>query len=75
MFSADEIAQKAMYIAGELCLYTNHNTVMEILNRDVPSTLELTNPTGAIKLLLKHLGQSYIQSTSEFGLVDGDLKL
>ncbi len=75
MFSADEIAQKAMYIAGELCLYTNHNTVMEILNRDVPSTLELTNPTGATKLLLKHLGQSYIESTSEYGLVDGDLKL
>ena len=44
MHSADEIAHKAMYIAGELCLYTNHNTVIETLIRDLPTTLALSSP-------------------------------
>ena len=35
MLTADEIAVKAMGIAGDLCVYTNHTTVMEILYKDV----------------------------------------
>jgi ATP-dependent HslUV protease, peptidase subunit HslV len=64
MLTAEEIANKAMYIAGELCLYTNHNTVMETLFRDLPTTLVLTAPTAGTKLLLKHLNQKYIESDS-----------
>jgi ATP-dependent HslUV protease subunit HslV len=56
ILSAEEIANKAMFIAGELCLYTNHNTVMETLFRDIPTTLALTAPSEGIKLLLKHMG-------------------
>lgn len=29
--SAEEIAQRAMKIAGDICIYTNHNTVIEKL--------------------------------------------
>ena len=56
ILSAEEIANKAMFIAGELCLYTNHNTVMETLFRDIPATLALTAPSEGTKLLLKHMG-------------------
>ena len=45
MLSADEIALKAMNIAGDLCVYTNHITVMEILYKDLPSTIALKNPS------------------------------
>jgi len=46
MHSAEEIAHKAMFIAGELCLYTNHNTVIETLVRDQPSSVILTSPSA-----------------------------
>lgn len=29
--SAEQIATRAMKIAGDLCLYTNHNTTQEVL--------------------------------------------
>jgi len=29
--TAEEVAKKAMYIAGELCIYTNHNVTIESL--------------------------------------------
>ena len=28
MLTAEDIAQRAMKIAGDLCVYTNHNTMM-----------------------------------------------
>jgi ATP-dependent HslUV protease subunit HslV len=34
LLTAEEIAKKAMHIAGDLCVYTNHNTIMETLKRD-----------------------------------------
>lgn len=33
-FSAEEIARKAMKIAGEICIYTNENVVLESLKSD-----------------------------------------
>ena len=32
--SAEEIARKAMQIAGDICVYTNHNFVVETLDAD-----------------------------------------
>ena len=29
--NAEEIARRAMKIAGDICIYTNHNFVLEIL--------------------------------------------
>ena len=29
--SAEEIAKKSMKIAADLCVYTNHNTIMEVI--------------------------------------------
>lgn len=76
ILSAEEIARKAMFIAGELCLYTNHNTVMETLLRDMPTTLTLTAASEGTKLLLKHVGQKYIEGDStDYNLVDGDFRL
>ena len=45
MLTADEIAVKAMGIAGDLCVYTNHTTVMEILYKDITSTVHLSDPS------------------------------
>ena len=32
--TAEEIAKKSMKIAADLCIYTNHNTTMEILKNE-----------------------------------------
>jgi ATP-dependent HslUV protease subunit HslV len=29
--SAEEVVKKAMYIAGDLCVFTNHNVIVEVL--------------------------------------------
>ena len=42
LLTAEEIAKKAMHIAGDLCVYTNHNTIMETLVRDSESKLVLS---------------------------------
>jgi len=38
LLTAEEIAKKAMTIAGDLCVYTNHHTIIEVLenNEDAP---------------------------------------
>ena len=33
LLSAEEIAHRSMRIAGELCVYTNHNTHIELLDK------------------------------------------
>ena len=33
---AEEIARKAMRIAGDMCVYTNHNLVVETIDPDAP---------------------------------------
>lgn len=45
MMSADEIAMKAMSIAGDLCVYTNHTTVMEVLYKDVQTEIKMKDPS------------------------------
>jgi len=38
---AEEVARKAMEIAGDICVYTNHNTIVEIMDcSDKPSTTD-----------------------------------
>lgn len=42
--TADEIATKAMKIAADLCVYSNHNTIKEILVKNesqVPSKISI----------------------------------
>merc|ERR1719382_280279 len=36
--TAEDIAQRAMKIAGDLCIYTNHHTTMELLENKEEST-------------------------------------
>ena len=31
-FSAEEIARRALKIAGDICIYTNHNVTCEVIN-------------------------------------------
>lgn len=33
--SAEEIARKAMKIAADLCVYTNHNVICEVIESDL----------------------------------------
>ena len=73
--TADEIALKAMHIAGDLCVYTNHTTVMEILYKDVPTTLSMKDPTVGTKHLLKFMGQKYNETSISEVLVDGDMRI
>ena len=42
-FTAEQIVQKAMKIAGDICVYTNHNLVVEKI--EVPAA---TTATGAV---------------------------
>lgn len=37
--TAEDIAHRSMKIAGELCVYTNHHTVIELLEQKSESTL------------------------------------
>lgn len=66
--TAEEIALRSMKIAGDLCLYTNHNTTKEVL----PSTKKektrakpvlgyrgIRGKGHQIKYLLAHLGVEY----------------
>ena len=50
-----------MHIAGDLCVYTNHTTVMEILYKDLPISVNLTNPSESIKQLMLFAGQQYTE--------------
>lgn len=54
-----------MKIAGDLCVYTNYTTVMEMLIKDVPSTLHLTQPSEGVKRLLEYAGETYIESQED----------
>jgi ATP-dependent HslUV protease, peptidase subunit HslV len=56
--TAEDIARRAMHIAGDLCVYTNHTTVMEILTKPQKSTVTLNTPSLAVRQLLTFLGQS-----------------
>ena len=33
--SAEEIAKRSMKIAADLCIYTNHNTICEVLDAEI----------------------------------------
>lgn len=45
-FDAETIARKAMKIAGDMCVYTNHNLTLEILDKSKPKeTTTLTSAT------------------------------
>lgn len=35
---AETVARKAMKIAGDMCVYTNHNLTVEILDKPKPPT-------------------------------------
>ena len=39
---AETVARKAMKIAGDMCVYTNHNLTVEILDKSIPSTPPIT---------------------------------
>ena len=34
-YSAEQVARKAMKIAGDICVYTNHNLLVEVLDPQV----------------------------------------
>ena len=73
--TAEDIARKAMHIAGDLCVYTNHTNTIEILIKEVSSTIHLKKPSLATIQLMQYLGQKYTESDCEAGLVDGDVRL
>ncbi|KAF0686159.1 Aste57867_22011 [Aphanomyces stellatus] len=35
--SAEEVARRSMKIAADICVYTNHNVVVEVLDEEVPA--------------------------------------
>ena len=74
--TAEQIAQRSMKIAADLCIYTNHNTICEVLESEVSSaTVQLPllgywNVRGKghqIKYLLAHLGVEYAQEVYKHG--------
>jgi ATP-dependent HslUV protease, peptidase subunit HslV len=63
LLTAEDVATKAMKIAADLCVYTNHTTCMEVLTKPVTQILSLGNPSPATQLLMKFLEVTYDQST------------
>lgn len=65
--SAEEIARKAMKIAGDLCVYTNHNVILELI--EAPQTEPNIKPilgywpirgrAASIRYLFGYLGVDY----------------
>jgi hypothetical protein len=48
---------------------------MEILYKDVPTTLYMKDPTVGTKHLLKFMGQKYNENSTSEALVDGDMRI
>lgn len=44
--SAEDIARKAMKIAGDICVYTNHNILVEVLDPNVTKSEKIEGATG-----------------------------
>ena len=44
--SAEEVVRKAMKIAGDICVYTNHNITCELLPSETPDTSTDNSPSG-----------------------------
>lgn len=77
--TADEIATKSMKIAADLCVYSNHNTIKEILIREPPTkpedaSLQIKGSCpNSVQLLLKYLNQPFEpQEGDHFELTDAE---
>lgn len=42
---AESVARKAMKIAGDMCVYTNHNLTVEILDKPKVESASVTPPS------------------------------
>jgi ATP-dependent HslUV protease subunit HslV len=61
LLQAEDVATKAMKIAADLCVYTNHTTCMEIL--ETPSAkLEVCRPGIGLKRLVNFIECSYTET-------------
>lgn len=57
LLTAEEIALKSMHIAGDLCVYTNHVTMMETIKKESDSKLLLSGESStAVTHLLTYFG-------------------
>ena len=45
-YSAEQVARKAMKIAGDICVYTNHNLLVEVLDPEPDSDTDNGTNTG-----------------------------
>lgn len=73
-YTAEEIARKAMKIAGDLCVYTNHNVTIEVIEAEVkvqtPPVLgywPIRGRAASIRYLFGYLGVDFIQEVYEQG--------
>lgn len=74
--TAVEIAHRSMKIAADLCIYTNHNTITEVLpskrkegeiRKPILGYWSVRGKGHQIKYLLAHLGVDYINEVWEHG--------
>jgi len=77
MLCAEEIAKRAMNIAGNLCVYTNHTTVLEILHSQKKGNdnLVLGVVDDSVKNLLAYLKVPHQTTEGLVGLKDGDFEI
>lgn len=65
-----------MGIAGDLCVYTNHTTVMEVLQKEVQDDVNVKDASEGTRLVCKYLGLRVVDKADQKEtLVDGDVKL
>ena len=66
---AEQVAKKAMTIAADICIYTNHNFTVEILgendNASQPAPLQASSPGPAEPAVEKKAEQSTTESPAK----------
>lgn len=72
--TAEEIARKAMKIAADLCVYTNHNVTIEVIEADPQPLVQpvlgywpIRGRAAAIRYLFGYLGVSFKEEIYEQG--------
>lgn len=70
--SAEDIARKAMKIAADLCIYTNHNITIEVIESDIAPQPQPTlgywpirGRAASIRYLFGYLGVEFKEEVYE----------
>lgn len=71
LLCAEVICERSMRIAGDLCIYTNHNLTKEVLTIDVPAQIKIPqNPNSVLEPLLTYLNLEFTHLSADSNNVE-----